>query len=143
MRIEDRDTRFEDFYSSVLVPRTSILPSWPSEGWRQQCEEGSLETLERKPSCYGDIPVRPRAAAGDAWGKRRIGKRLFPRGEDVRSRIVEQGICRELGIQKPMYGSSWQISKKTAILTQKGNRIREWRGRGRRRKADRNPSQSG
>jgi hypothetical protein len=76
-------------------------------------------------------------------GKRRIGKRLFPRGEDVPSRIVEQGICRELGIQKPMYGLSWQISKKTAILTQKGNRIREWRGRGRRRKADRNPSQSG
>jgi hypothetical protein len=34
-----------------------------------KCEEDFLETPERKPSCYIYIPVRPRAPAGDAWGR--------------------------------------------------------------------------
>lgn len=34
-----------------------------------KCEEGSLESRAREPSCYGNIPCRPRAPEGDARGK--------------------------------------------------------------------------
>jgi hypothetical protein len=34
-----------------------------------KCEEGFRETPERKPSCYGYIPVRPRAPRGMLKGK--------------------------------------------------------------------------
>ena len=33
-----------------------------------KCEEGFRETPERKPSCYGYIPVRPRAPRGMLGG---------------------------------------------------------------------------
>jgi hypothetical protein len=74
-----RDGRIHPIRKDEIVPEQWDYPA-SNEDIVSKFEEGSLETPERKPSCYGDIPVRPRAAAGDAWGKKKDWKEtLSPR----------------------------------------------------------------